>query len=91
MDLKVSEINKLNKYLAVSKQKNTQLKFDKDLYLYLRGVWNYQSLQFQGRSLQCIFHGCIQLLIREILCTLQKSPLKANPCGIIKQIMEFQG
>ena len=38
------EINKLNKYLTVSKQKNTQLKFDKEDVLSVSGeFWNYQS------------------------------------------------
>ena len=78
------EINKLNKYLAVSKQKNTQLKFDKEDVLSVSGEFGIiNQIQFQGRS----FAGAsveMYSIVDTGNIVYTKSPLKANPYGIIK-------
>ncbi|WP_048788531.1 MULTISPECIES: restriction endonuclease subunit S [Streptococcus] len=78
------EINKLNKYLTVSKQKNTQLKFDKDDVLSVSGEFGIiNQIQFQGRS----FAGAsveMYSIVDTGNIVYTKSPLKANPYGIIK-------
>ena len=78
------EINKLNKYLTVSKQKNTQLKFDKEDVLSVSGEFGIiNQIQFQGRS----FAGAsveMYSIVDTGNIVYTKSPLKANPYGIIK-------
>ena len=78
------EINKLNKYLAVSKQKNTQLKFDKEDVLSVSGEFGIiNQIQFQGRS----FAGAsveMYSIVDTGNIVYTKSPLKANPYGVIK-------
>ena len=78
------EINKLNKYLTVSKQKNTQLKFDKEDVLSVSGEFGINNqIQFQGRS----FAGAsveMYSIVDTGNIVYTKSPLKANPYGIIK-------
>lgn len=78
------EINKLNKYLTVSKQKNTQLKFDKEDVLSVSGEFGIiNQIQFQGRS----FAGASVEMYSSVdtgNIVYTKSPLKANPYGIIK-------
>ncbi len=78
------KINKLNKYLAVSKQKNTQLKFDKEDVLSVSGEFGIiNQIQFQGRS----FAGAsveMYSIVDTGNIVYTKSPLKANPYGIIK-------
>ena len=78
------EINKLNKYLAVSKQKNTQLKFDKEDVLSVSGEFGIiNQIQFQGRS----FAGAsveMYSIVDTGNIVYTKSPLKASPYGIIK-------
>ena len=78
------EINKLNKYLAVSKQKNTQLKFDKEDVLSVSGEFGIiNQIQFQGRS----FAGAsveMYSIVDTGNIVYTKSPLKANLYGIIK-------
>lgn len=78
------EINKLNKYLTVSKQKNAQLKFDKEDVLSVSGEFGIiNQIQFQGRS----FAGAsveMYSIVDTGNIVYTKSPLKANPYGIIK-------
>ena len=78
------EINKLNKYLTVSKKKNTQLKFDKEDVLSVSGEFGIiNQIQFQGRS----FAGAsveMYSIVDTGNIVYTKSPLKANPYGIIK-------
>ena len=78
------EINKLNKYLTVSKQKNTQLKFDKEDVLSVSGEFGIiNQIQFQGRY----FAGAsveMYSIVDTGNIVYTKSPLKANPYGIIK-------
>lgn len=78
------EINKLNKYLTVSKQKNTQLKFDKEDVLSVSGEFGIiNQIQFQGRSFASASVEMYSIVdTGNIVYT--KSPLKANPYGIIK-------
>ena len=74
----------INKYLAVSKQKNTQLKFDKEDVLSVSGEFGIiNQIQFQGRS----FAGAsveMYSIVDTGNIVYTKSPLKANPYGIIK-------
>lgn len=78
------EINKLNKYLTVSKQKNTQLKFDKEDVLSVSGEFGIiNQIQFQGRSFAGASVEMYSIVDTENI-VYTKSPLKANPYGIIK-------
>lgn len=78
------EINKLNKYLTVSKKKNTLLKFDKEDVLSVSGEFGIiNQIKFQGRS----FAGAsveMYSIVDTGNIVYTKSPLKANPYGIIK-------
>lgn len=78
------EINKLNKYLTVSKKKNTQQKFGKEDVLSVSGeVGIVNQIQFQGRSFAGVSVEMYSIVdTGNIVYT--KSPLKANPYGIIK-------
>ena len=78
------EINKLNKYLTVSKKKNTQQKFAKEDVLSVSGeVGIVNQIQFQGRSFAGVSVEMYSIVdTGNIVYT--KSPLKANPYGIIK-------
>ena len=78
------EINKLNKYLTVSKEKNTQQKFGKEDVLSVSGeVGIVNQIQFQGRSFAGVSVEMYSIVdTGNIVYT--KSPLKANPYGIIK-------
>ena len=78
------EINKLNKYLTVSKKKNTQQKFGKEDVLSVSGeVGIVNQIQFQGRSFAGVSVEMYSVVdTGNIVYT--KSPLKANPYGIIK-------
>lgn len=78
------EINKLNKYLTVSKKKNTKQHFGKEDVLSVSGeVGIVNQIQFQGRS----FAGVsveMYSIVKTGNIVYTKSPLKANPYGIIK-------
>ena len=78
------EINKLNKYLTVSKKKNNQQKFGKEDVLSVSGeVGIVNQIQFQGRSFAGVSVEMYSIVdTGNIVYT--KSPLKANPYGIIK-------
>ena len=78
------EINKLNKYLTVSMKKNTQQKFGKEDVLSVSGeVGIVNQIQFQGRSFAGVSVEMYSIVdTGNIVYT--KSPLKANPYGIIK-------
>ena len=78
------EINKLNKYLTVSKKKNTKQQFDKEDVLSVSGeVGIVNQIQFQGRSFAGVSVEMYSIVdTGNIVYT--KSPLKANPYGIIK-------
>jgi len=78
------EINKLNKYLTVSKMKNNQQKFGKEDVLSVSGeVGIVNQIQFQGRSFAGVSVEMYSIVdTGNIVYT--KSPLKANPYGIIK-------
>ena len=78
------EINKLNKYLTVSKKKNTQQKFGKEDVLSVSGeVGIVNQIQFQGRSFAGVSVEMYSIVdTGNIVYT--KSPLKVNPYGIIK-------
>jgi len=78
------EINKLNKYLTVSKIKNNQQKFGKEDVLSVSGeVGIVNQIQFQGRSFAGVSVEMYSIVdTGNIVYT--KSPLKANPYGIIK-------
>ena len=78
------EINRLNKYLTVSKKKNNQQKFGKEDVLSVSGeVGILNQIQFQGRSFAGVSVEMYSIVeTGNIVYT--KSPLKANPYGIIK-------
>ena len=78
------EINKLNKYLTVSKKKNTKQQFGKEDVLSVSGeVGIVNQIQFQGRSFAGVSVEMYSIVeTGDIVYT--KSPLKANPYGIIK-------
>ena len=78
------EINKLNKYLTVSKKKNTKKQFGKEDVLSVSGeVGIVNQIQFQGRSFAGVSVEMYSIVeTGNIVYT--KSPLKANPYGIIK-------
>ena len=78
------EINKLNKYLTVSKKKNTKKQFSKEDVLSVSGeVGIVNQIQFQGRSFAGVSVEMYSIVeTGNIVYT--KSPLKANPYGIIK-------
>ena len=78
------EINKLNKYLIVSKKKNTKQQFGKEDVLSVSGeVGIVNQIQFQGRSFAGVSVEMYSIVeTGNIVYT--KSPLKANPYGIIK-------
>lgn len=78
------EINRLNKYLTVSKKKNNQQKFGKEDVLSVSGeVGIVNQIQFQGRSFAGVSVEMYSIVeTGNIVYT--KSPLKANPYGIIK-------
>ncbi|RSJ72831.1 restriction endonuclease subunit S [Streptococcus cristatus] len=78
------EINKLNKYLTVSKKKNTKQQFGKEDVLSVSGeVGIVNQIQFQGRSFAGVSVEMYSIVeTGNIVYT--KSPLKANPYGIIK-------
>ena len=78
------EINKLNKYLTVSKKKNTKQQFDKEDVLSVSGeVGIVNQIKFQGRSFAGVSVEMYSIVeTGNIVYT--KSPLKANPYGIIK-------
>ena len=78
------EMNKLNKYLTVSKKKNNQQKFGKEDVLSVSGeVGIVNQIQFQGRSFAGVSVEMYSIVdTGNIVYT--KSPLKANPYGIIK-------
>ena len=78
------EINRLNKYLTVSKKKNTKQQFGKEDVLSVSGeVGIVNQIQFQGRSFAGVSVEMYSIVeTGNIVYT--KSPLKANPYGIIK-------
>lgn len=78
------EINKLNKYLTASKKKNTKQQFGKeDVLSVSREVGIVNQIQFQGRSFAGVSVAMYSIVeTGNIVYT--KSPLKANPYGIIK-------
>ena len=78
------EINKLNKYLTVSKKKNTKKQFGKEDVLSVSGeVGIVNQIQFQGRSFAGVSVEMYSIVeTGNIVYT--KSPLTANPYGIIK-------
>ena len=75
---------RLNKYLTVSKKKNNQQKFGKEDVLSVSGeVGIVNQIQFQGRSFAGVSVEMYSIVeTGNIVYT--KSPLKANPYGIIK-------
>ena len=78
------EVRKLNYYLEVSKTKNLELKYDKNDVLSVSGEYGIvNQIEFQGRSFAGeSVHNYGVVEIGDIVYT--KSPLKANPYGIIK-------
>lgn len=78
------ERNKLNKYLTVSKKKNIKQQFGKEDVLSVSGeVGIVNQIQFQGRSFAGVSVEMYSIVeTGNIVYT--KSPLKANPYGIIK-------
>ena len=78
------EIHELNSYLEPSKEKNTFGNYTKDDVLSVSGDFGVvKQIQFQGRSFagaSVLNYGVVHT--DDIIYT--KSPLKANPYGIIK-------
>ena len=78
------EQRKLNKYLTVSTKKNTEDKYDKTDVLSVSGeVGVVNQIEFQGRSFagaSVSNYGVVET--GDVVYT--KSPLRANPYGIIK-------
>ena len=78
------EVKKLSHYLQVSKLKNIDYKYDKSEVLSVSGEFGIvNQIEFQGRSFAGeSVHNYGVVLNGDIVYT--KSPLKANPYGIIK-------
>ena len=78
------EQRKLNEYLTVSTKKNTEDKYDKTDVLSVSGeVGVVNQIEFQGRSFagaSVSNYGVVET--GDVVYT--KSPLRANPYGIIK-------
>ena len=78
------EVTKLSEYLYVNKKKNTELKYSKNDVFSISGEYGIvNQIDFLGRSFAGVSVEPYRVVYPENI-VYTKSPLKANPYGIIK-------
>lgn len=78
------EVTKLSEYLYVNKEKNTELKYSKNDVFSISGEYGIvNQIDFLGRSFAGVSVEPYRVVYPENI-VYTKSPLKANPYGIIK-------